>query len=161
MKKLIIASFQRSGTHFLINNMSTNFMDIEDGWIDVLHGKNNRWVAGVNRINFRDKIWEQLCAYHQSPMRKCMKTHFQMYFFERMLDSILEKYDVLYIVRDPRDVMVACFNYYNQTNFESFIKESVFATFLRAELWDVRTETQPFSYSHVALSRICGLLRSA
>ncbi len=149
MKKVIIASFQRSGTHFLINNMSTNFMDIEDGWVDVLHGKNNRWVEDVNRRNFRDKIWEQLCIYHQAPMRKCMKTHLQMYFLERRLDAILEKYDILYVVRDPRDVMVACFNYYNHTNFEAFIKEPVFSNFLRAELWDVRTETQPFSYSHV------------
>lgn len=149
MKKVIVASFQRSGTHFLINNLSTNFVNLEDGWVDIVHGKVNRWVKDVNKINFREKIWEQLCVYYQAPARKCLKTHFQMYFFERHLDAILEKYDILYIVRDPRDTMVACFNYYNQTNFESFIKEPVFSKFLKTDLWDIRTETQPFSYSYV------------
>jgi hypothetical protein len=149
MKKIIVASFQRSGTHFLINNMSTNFSGIEDGWVDIVHGRKNRWVEGLNRRNLKQKIWEQLCLYHQTDVRKCMKTHYQMYFFERRLEAILEKYDILYVVRDPRDTMVACFNYYNQTNFECFIKESVFSRFLRTELWETATETHPLSYSHV------------
>ena len=45
--------------------------------------------------------------------------------------------------------MVACFNFFNRTNFELFIKEPVFSKFLRAELWDVQGETRPFSYSLV------------
>jgi hypothetical protein len=150
MKKVLIASFQRSGTHFLINNMSTNFADIEDGWVDVVNSEKNRWVNDVNGSNLHDKIREQLVdVYFQVPVRKCLKTHYQMYFFERNLGAIQEKYDILYVVRDPRDTMVACFNYYNQTNFEVFIKEPVFSRFLRTELWDVPTEVQPFSYSYV------------
>jgi hypothetical protein len=150
LKKVIVASFQRSGTHFLINNMSTNFEDIEDGWVDIVHGRSNRVVRGVEPSNLKDKIREHLLeVYHPSPVRKCMKTHFQMYFLERHLDSILEKYDILYIVRDPRDTMVACFNYYNRTNFEVFLKEPVFAQFLRAPLWEVPAEVRPFSYSFI------------
>jgi hypothetical protein len=30
MKKVLIASFQRSGTHFLINNLTTNFLGVEN-----------------------------------------------------------------------------------------------------------------------------------
>jgi len=150
MKKVLVTSFQRSGTHFLMNTMATNFIDIEDGWVDVVHAKDNRWVKDVNRFNLKEKIREHMIEkYYFHPMRKCMKTHFQMYFFERHLGSILEKYDILYIVRDPRDTMVACFHYYNRTNYEAFIKESSFSQFLRTELWNVRTETQPFSYSLV------------
>jgi Sulfotransferase domain len=151
MKKIIVASFQRSGTHFLINNMATNFLDVEDGWVDVIHGKKNtRWVQDITRKNFRKKIREQLVdVYYHDPMRKCIKTHYQMYFFERYMDEILEKYDILYIVRDPRDTMVACFNYYNRTNFENFLKEPFFSKFLRAPLWEVGSEMRPFSYSYV------------
>jgi hypothetical protein len=150
VKKIIVASFQRSGTHFLINNMSTNFVDVEDGWVDVVHGKNNRWVTEVNGRNLIQKIREQLLdVYYPNSARKCVKTHYQMYFFERDLDAILEKYDILYIVRDPRDTMVACFNYYNNTNFERFVKEPSFSKFLRAELWTTPTEVQPFSFSFV------------
>jgi Sulfotransferase domain len=151
MKKIIVASFPRSGTHFLINNMSTNFAGIDDGWVDVVHGnKNNRWVQDITRKNLRKKIREQLMdVYYQDPLSSCIKTHYQMYFFERHMDEILENYDILYIVRDPRDTMVACFNYYNRTNFEHFLKEPVFSKFLRAPLWEVGTEVRPFSYSYV------------
>jgi hypothetical protein len=149
VKKVIIASFQRSGTHFLINNLATNFTEVEDGWVDLLNRELRNSLSAADRLDFRKTIWDQLHAYHQTPMRRCVKTHFQIYFLERWLDAILEKYDVLYVVRDPRDTLVACFNYYNQTNFEHFIKEPVFSKFLRADLRAVKTETSPFSYSHV------------
>jgi hypothetical protein len=149
MKKVIIASFQRSGTHFLINNLATNFTGVEDGWVDLLNRELRNSLSEAERLDFRETIWNQLRAYQQTPTRRCVKTHFQMYFLERRLAAILEQYDVLYVVRDPRDTMVACFNYYNQTNFEPFIKEPVFSKFLRADLGAVKTETDPFSYSQV------------
>jgi hypothetical protein len=149
VKKVIIASFQRSGTHFLLNNLATNFIGVEDGWGDILNNDLKRSLGDAERLDFRDKIWEQLRAYHQTPMRRPLKTHFQMYFFERWLGAIMEEYDVFYMVRDPRDTMVACFNFYNHTHFEPFIKEPVFSKFLRADLRSVKTETDPFSYSHV------------
>lgn len=150
MKKVIVVSFQRSGTHFLINTLSTNFVGIDDGWVDIIHEKENRWVKEVSPHNFKDKIYEQLLkVYYPSPFKKCLKTHYQVYFFEHYLEEIIGKYDIFYMIRDPRDVMVACYHYYNNTNFEQFIKEPDFSRFLRRELWDVRTETQPFSYSQV------------
>jgi Sulfotransferase domain len=149
-KKIIVVSFQRSGTHFLINSLATNFAEIEDGWIDVVHGRENKWVKGVTPQNLKDKIREQILeSYYADKSRKCLKTHYQAYFLERYLDQIVEKYDIFYMIRDPRDVMVACYNYYNNTDFERFIKEPDFSKFLRRPLWDVQTETQAFSYSFV------------
>ena len=150
VKKIIIASFQRSGTHFLINNLATNFTEVEDGWVDLLNRELRQSLCEADRLDFRNQLSDQLRAYHQTPMRRCVKTHFQMYFLERRLDDILEKYDVLYVVRDPRDTMVACFNYYNQTNFEPFHKRTgFFQVFASTDLRAVKTETNPFSYSHV------------
>lgn len=149
VKKVIVASFQRSGTHFLINNLATNFQGIQDGWVDLLNKAIQRSLDKTQPMDLRKRIWEQLCAYHLSPLRRCLKTHFQMYFFETRLAAIFEKYDVLYVVRDPRDTLVACYHYYNCTGFEPFIKEPVFSKFLRADLSQVKTETSPFSYSYV------------
>jgi hypothetical protein len=154
VKKIIVASFQRSGTHFLINSLATNCLEVEDGWVDLIHSRANRWVCDVHQGNLTDKIYEQLCVYRRNPMRRCIKTHYQMYFIEPCLDAILENYDILYIVRDPRDTMVACFYYYNNTNYESFIKQTNFSLFLRTQLWNVRTETQPYSYSYVKPTNI-------
>lgn len=150
MKKVLVASFQRSGTHFLINTLASNFAGIEDGWVDVVHAEDNKWVKGLKPGNLCEKIREQLIeVYPDSEIRQCVKTHFQAYFFERIMDQLRERYELLYIVRDPRDTIAACYNYYNKTNYEVFVRESDFSKFLRAELWDVRTETQPYSYSYV------------
>lgn len=149
-KKTFVASFQRSGTHFLINTLASNFENIEDGWVDVVHSPKNCWVSGLNRRNLREKIREQLLErYFPHPTRKCLKTHYQAYFFERHMAEILEKYNILYMTRDPRDVLVACFHYYNRTRFERFIQEPNFSSFIRKSLWDVRSETSPLSYSYV------------
>ena len=150
MKKVLVVSFQRSGTHFLINTLASNFAGIEDGWVDVVHAEDNKWVKDLKPENLHDKIREQVIdLYPESEMQQCLKTHYQAYFFERFWSELREHYHIVYILRDPRDVMVACYNYYNKTNYEVFVRESDFSKFLRAELWDVRTETQPFSYSLV------------
>jgi hypothetical protein len=100
--------------------------------------------------NLKEKIYEHFFkVYYPNHSKKCLKTHYQAYFFEPFLEEIVEKYDIFCMVRDPRDVMVASYHYYNNTNFERFIKESDFFQFLRKELWDVQAETQPFSYSRV------------
>jgi len=150
MKKVMVASFQRSGTHFLINTLASNFAGLEDGWVDVVHAEDNKWVKDLKPDNLREKIREQLIElYPESDMRQCVKTHYQAYFFQQFWDELCERYDLFYIVRDPRDTLAACFNYYNKTNYEVFIKEEDFSKFLRADLRDVRTETQPYSYSFI------------
>ncbi len=150
MKKVLVASFQRSGTHFLINTLASNFAGIADGWIDVVHAEDNKWVKGLTADNLCEKIREQLIdIYPEHELQQCVKTHFQAYFFERFWDELCERYHIIYIVRDPRDTIAACYNYYNKTNYEVFVREADFSKFLRAELWDVRTETQPYSYSYV------------
>ncbi len=149
MKKVLIASFQRSGTHFLINNLGTNFQGFEAGWEDILNRQIRESMAAPALPDLQQRIWQQLQEYDPTPRRRCVKTHYQAYFFEPYLDSILEKYDVIYVVRDPRDTMVACYHYYNLTPYEPFIKEPVFSKFIRADLSKVKTETDPFSYSHV------------
>lgn len=149
MKKVIVASFQRSGTHFLINNLITNFEGFELGWVDVFNSRLRQAAAEAKTVDFRERIWDQLRTYYPLPKRQCVKTHYQMYFFEPWLEAILEMYDIIYVVRDPRDTMVACYHYYNQTSYEPFVKEPVFSKFLRAELGKVETETDPYSYSLV------------
>lgn len=149
MKKIIVASFQRSGTHFLINNLATNFARVGNGWVDIVRGRPNRWVSDVNRRNLQEKIREQLVdSYASSRIRRCVKTHYQCYYLEKHLDEILEKYDILYAIRDPRDLMVSCFHFYNNTNFEGFIKDDNLSSFIRRDLWRARSERNPFSYSY-------------
>lgn len=149
MKKVIVASFQRSGTHFLLNHLESNFAGIQNGWVDILNRSLRETLKGATSVDLPSAIRDQLWDYYPLPGRRCVKTHYQGYFFDPYIEAILEKYDVLYMVRDPRDTMVSCYHYYNFTRYEPFIQEPVFSKFLRADLAGVKTETDPFSYSLV------------
>jgi len=147
-KKILIASFQRSGTHFLINTLSDNLVDIDEGWIDVINTTKNKWVNKVTPKNLPTKIREQLIdQYYPNRINKCVKTHYQGSVLAKHIDELLQYYDIFYIIRDPKDNMVSCYNFYNKTKYEDFIKEPNFSKFLRKDISDARTETQPFSYS--------------
>ncbi len=147
-KKILVVSFQRSGTHFLINTISDNIEGVDRGWVDVINTTGNKWVNSVTPDNLPSKIREQLIEkYYPHEMSRCVKTHYQGSVFEKNIDEILKYYDIFYIIRDPRDNMVSCYNFYNKTNFEDFIKEPDFSKFIRKDISSARTETQPFSYS--------------
>jgi len=127
--------------------MATNFVGIQEGWVDILNRPLRESLQGAASLDLPQAIRDQLWDYYSGPLRRCVKTHYQGYFFDRWAEAILEKYDLLYVVRDPRDTIVACYHYYNNTRYEPFVREPVFAKFLRADLANVKTETDPFSYS--------------
>jgi len=155
MKKILVASFPRSGTHFLINTLSSNCQGVHNGWIDVINSERSKWVSNITEDNFRAKIREQLVdVYYPSRINKPLKTHHQMYVFEEYLSELLDFYDIFYMVRDPRDTLVACFHFYNRTDFEPFIKDPRIASFIRHPLWGVRSEVRPFSFSYVKPANI-------
>jgi hypothetical protein len=91
----MIVSFQRSGTHFLINTLATNFKEIQRGWVDVVHTPKNKWVSNVCAANLRNKIYEQVIGtYAGHDLRRCLKTHFQAYVFDAFIQELIAKYDI-------------------------------------------------------------------
>jgi hypothetical protein len=97
MKKALIVSFPRSGTHFLMNTLSLNF-DYDDGHYNLEPMGFNFYV--VNNVHWiLGQIWKR----DQKP--NFVKSHHEIEFFEDMLPDIMEMYDVFYISRDIDAVM--------------------------------------------------------
>jgi len=118
VKKILVISHERSGTHFLINSIRLNF-DYSSTWIDV-HCKdkinpNNAYKNIYKKqiqIFFKNNFFKQTdCIY---------KSHHQSYYFENILQQILQHFHVFYIYRDPKDVLCSCFTYFNKANVLAF-----------------------------------------
>jgi hypothetical protein len=99
MKKALVVSFPRSGTHFLINTLSMNFGYAGKGeYISLEPIAYNLYVAG--------NMLDLLRKFHQKDSRPIfVKSHHDVEFFETKLSEIMEMYTVFYIYRNPEDVM--------------------------------------------------------
>ena len=97
-RKLIVISHERSGTHFLMNTMATNFGYASKPWI------NFDFELGIN-FHFPPAILKYLGKFKAYNMLNIVKSHHQLAFFEPILPELLEDYQILYIHRHPGDVM--------------------------------------------------------
>ena len=139
MKNIVVVSHERSGTHFLINTIIKNF-GYSDGWIDF--PRFNKMPNDCGKV-------KAFCVGHGRDNR-VFKTHHQVGFFESYMDDFLKYFTVFYIVRDPRDVGVSCFYYFNKHNNDFPVTKSVGDLLLRVKpykyAWDsgrsiVKSET--------------------
>jgi hypothetical protein len=146
-KNVVVVSHERSGTHFLINTIIKNF-GYSDGWVD---------FPRFNKMP-NDKKWyddycgkvKVFCVGYRGQNKRVFKTHHQVGFFESYMDDFLKYFTVFYIVRDPRDVGVSCFYYFNKHNNDFPVTKSVGDLLLRVKpykyAWDsgrsiVKSET--------------------
>jgi hypothetical protein len=97
---LVIISHERSGTHFLINSLSGSF-NYSARSINLDHTDVNiNYYAPENILD----IFKKLSNIH---IANVIKSHHSSGFFDEILNEILDDFNLLYIYRDPRDVMVS------------------------------------------------------
>jgi Sulfotransferase domain len=100
---VIVASHERSGTHFLMNALAGAYG--YQPWLDLdpyFHPIDCRNPAAVEE--FLDR------ARRENP-RTIVKNHLALEFFNGILDRILQHYVIFYIYRDPVDVMLSFFRF--------------------------------------------------
>ncbi|RMD84873.1 MAG: hypothetical protein D6808_06225 [Candidatus Dadabacteria bacterium] len=110
MKNILVVSHERSGTHFLINSIAKNFSVYSN--LELSFGGDPRDLSSLilSICNRRD--------------RRIFKSHHQAYFFEEVMDKLLENFHVFYIVRDGRDVVRSCYDYFNAVGLDIFPQTS-------------------------------------
>lgn len=106
-KKIAIFSHERSGTHFLMNTIAENFGYIVEPWWDFDHN------VTIN-IYYSGYILEYLNDFKNKPILNILKSHHASDFFIDILPEILEDFKIIYIFRDPRDVMLSFWHYTNK-----------------------------------------------
>ena len=113
MKKLLVASHERSGTHFLINSIVNNSAavygqpDPREPVKDVYHGGPYN-----NPQEYIEYVHAFLNSYNGFFESKVFKTHHEAAFFKDYITEIQKEYHVFYIRRNPLDILTSLYHYY-------------------------------------------------
>lgn len=125
-KKIAVISHERSGTHFLMNAIATNFGYISNPW----------WNFDFDQpINFHapQAIQQYLQQAHDYSVLNILKSHHPVAFFNEIIDYLADQFHIFYIYRDPRDVLVSNWKLIRSFNWDEGPKTETAGDFIRAE----------------------------
>lgn len=105
-KKILVASHERSGTHFLINSIALNFghasrqidLALSEGFDPRQPRQSDAWLA----------------RYRGQFVSNIFKSHHSLPLLMPVIEPFLSEYHVFYIYRDGRDVMTSFWRYLNR-----------------------------------------------
>lgn len=123
--KVAVISHERSGTHFLMNTIALNFGYINRPWW------NFDFEIGLNMHSSRN-IRRYLQQADGQPLLNIFKSHHSFGFFTDIVDSFTTEFRVLYIYRDPRDVMASNWKLIQSFDWDEGPCTDDISTFLRA-----------------------------
>jgi hypothetical protein len=130
MKKVLVVSHERSGTHFLINTIAFNF-NLDWRVINLDNGVQQHFGTQTNKI---------------------FKTHYQRYFFDSVWEQLLKEFHVFYIVRDGRDALTSSW-FYHKSNHSNpaFPHCNTFSEWLR-------TNPSKYPYDIYSIEKSCNMV---
>jgi Sulfotransferase domain len=97
-RKVMVVSHERSGTHFLMNALALNLGYVSQPWVNL------DFELGIN-FHSPSAILMFLSQFKSQQMRNVVKSHHQLAFFEPILPTLLDDFQMIYIYRHPGDVM--------------------------------------------------------
>jgi hypothetical protein len=103
--KILVASHERSGTHFLINAIAANFgYDTAQIDLDLSTGFS---------LKDPEAAHASLAQYRGRRLPRIFKSHHGYPLLRHLAQDLLEEFHLFYIVRDGRDVMTSFWRYLN------------------------------------------------
>lgn len=98
MKKAMVISHERSGTHFLMNTLADNFGYVSTEWINI------DFDMPVNYWHPND-ILRFLGCMAGKPVLNIVKSHHQVEFLLPIIPQLLDEFHIFYIYRHGEEVM--------------------------------------------------------
>jgi hypothetical protein len=146
MKKVLVVSHERSGTHFLINSIAANY-GMNGQWIDV-HCKDYIDPEDSYKESYKKDIKKFMESQYDLDTNRIYKSHHQFGYFDGYFDEVLEHFDVFYIYRDGRDTLASCYNYFEEAQVTAFPNSENIEEFL----FNTKPYLYPYdgAYSYVA-----------
>ena len=126
IKKAMVVSHERSGTHFLMNTLDNNFQYISRPWINFDFELGINFHSAKTILNFFHKL-------HDKPILNIVKSHHHFYFFDKIIPYLSKQFHIFYIFRDPRDTMVSFFKLINHFQWDEGPKTATVGDFIRAQ----------------------------
>jgi hypothetical protein len=112
LRKLIVVSHERSGTHFLMNTLAMNYGYVSNDWIDLdLNMPINFWHP--------DNMMDILKTVQDEPIANIFKSHHQVDFFLPVMEKLFKHFDILYIYRNERDVLESFYRHLNDLEWHA------------------------------------------
>jgi hypothetical protein len=108
-KEILVVSHERSGTHFLINSIGVNF----------------GYSVHCHNVTTRDYLTDRRAGIY--------KSHHQYEFYKNDWEQVLNKFHVVYIIRDGRDVLNSSWHYQRGSGAPAFPNISNFGTWMRED----------------------------
>ena len=103
--KILVASHERSGTHFLINAIAANFgYDTAQIDLDLSTGFS---------LKDPEVAYVSLAQHRGRRVQRIFKSHHGYPLLRQLAQDLLEEFHLLYIIRDGRDVMTSFWRYLN------------------------------------------------
>jgi Sulfotransferase domain len=102
---VMVVSHERSGTHFLMNSVARGYGYVANPWINL-----DLYPFAIN-YHHPPEIARLLMSFAELGTASIVKSHHPADFFAGVLDRIAERYVVLYIHRDPVEVMLSFFQF--------------------------------------------------
>ena len=125
MKNIIIFSFPRSGTHFLMNAISANF---------------NYYSNRRMKLPKTDHIGKITEFFHgQCPTNRIFKSHMQSYSFVNLWSSCLNDYHIFYVLRDGKDAITSLYRF--DSSRDNQIKKRTVGDFMRGNASNNKNNT--------------------
>jgi hypothetical protein len=125
-KKVIVVSHERSGTHFLMNTVALNFGYVSFPYWNFDYELGLNFHSGLALKGYFRKA-------HDQRVLNIVKSHHDVGFFESWLDYLTSQFHVLYIVRDPRDVIASLSRILNAFPWDEGPRLEKPAALMRAE----------------------------
>jgi hypothetical protein len=122
----MVASHERSGTHFMMNALAAGGGYIANPWINL------DFQTGLN-LHAPRVMAQAFAQYAKKPGRNLVKSHHQLAFFEPVLDGILQDFRIVYMVRHPATLMPSLLRYLNAWAWDEGPKCATPSELIRAE----------------------------
>ena len=124
--RILVASHERSGTHFTMNALAANAGYISNPWINL------DYQTGLN-MHAPQVMAQVFAAYAKKPALNIVKSHHQIAFFEAALPSILKDFRIVYVVRHPRGMLPSLMRYLNAWSWDEGPRCATPAELMRQE----------------------------
>ena len=125
LKKAMVVSHERSGTHFLMNTLGGNLDYDAERFVNFDFNQGLNFHAPAMLLQFFQRM-------HDKPVRHIIKSHHQAGFLQPCMDYLAGQFTVFYIYRDPRDVMPSFQRLINKFDWDEGPATKTVGEFMRA-----------------------------
>lgn len=124
-KKAIVFSFERSGTHFLMNTLEKNFGYSSYPWINL------DYETGMNFYDIKalDHFFKQFDGIQ---VKNIFKSHHAFDFIEDLFPYLLQEFHVFYVYRNPLDALLSYWNYSKNVSWNEAPKANNILEFIKS-----------------------------